>query len=212
MIYVRGARSPGNIAVTSTLCPCQNFHSQTLKHRQTEKWTEWQTGRWQTDSQTYGQIDGQTLMRFPQFAAGKLSGNLTYLSIKMGGETFIEICWCSVHLYCSDWLNQNMIFITWRLKCDYAPWQSCIHPARQLLITWTLLQDGRTTPTLAVLVQTDNNCILTNQTRTYKADRRTCCIPSLSQQSQAIKQSRTEQGVGIQNVLFHGSSAHFGLH
>lgn len=57
---------------------------------------------------------------------------------------------------------QSMVLAIWGLKCDYVPWQSCIHPTRQLLIILTLMQDDGATPTLAALVQTDTSCILTN--------------------------------------------------
>ena len=45
-------------------------------------------------------------------------------------------------------------------------WLCCIHPSSKS-------SDGRTTPSLPVLVQTH----VTNQTRLHKADRHTCCLP-----------------------------------
>lgn len=100
---------------------------------------------------------------------GRLSGNLIELKqfpIPCHWNPWRNIfMWCSgrSQYHCLGRLNQSMLLATRGLKCDYAPWQSWIHPVGQLLIISTLMQDGGTTPTLAVLVQNTTNCIFTKQ-------------------------------------------------
>lgn len=80
-----------------------------------------------------------------------------------------------------------------------------LHPTSQLIIS-TLVQDGGATPTPTVHAQTISITVSVHtQTRLHKADRHTCCLVSLSQQSNTKKQSnragQSRMCMAVKNIL-----------
>lgn len=98
--------------------------------------------------------------------------------------------------WCSGWSHSSEH--TWPLEvCDLTSGEFCIHPSSQLIIS-TLMQSHTHTGCARA---NNQQSLSANHTRLNKADRHTCCLPSLKSRAETIKWSRTEPHV-------HASTEH----